>query len=91
MKTSLKSIIFLSVILTCCVSCDFLETPPSADLDETRVFSDRTLTERFLTGIYAEGVPLGFSMSSSGIDRRLCGSSTLGSACDEAEEGALCL
>ena len=87
-KNLLKSIIFLSVILTCCVSCDFLETPPSADLDETKVFSDRTLTERYLTGIYAEGVPLGFSMGSSGTDRRLCASSTLGSACDEAEDGA---
>ena len=48
-----------------------MEAPPSVDLDEDGVFADRTLTEQYITGIYAEGMPLGFSMGSSGIDRKL--------------------
>lgn len=78
-------------IICCCIlgSCgDYLEAPPSVDLDEDKVFADRTLTEKYLTGIYADGMPLGFSMSSSNTDRRLGSSSTLGSACDEAEDVA---
>lgn len=71
-----------------CSCADYLETPPSVDLDENKVFADRSLTERYLTGVYAEGMPLGFCMSSSNTDRRLCSSSTLGSACDEAEDVA---
>ncbi|ETD17584.1 hypothetical protein HMPREF1199_01835 [Hoylesella oralis CC98A] len=71
-----------------CSCTDYLETPPSVDLDENKVFADRSLTERYLTGVYAEGMPLGFCMSSSNTDRRLCSSSTLGSACDEAEDVA---
>ena len=57
-------------------------------MDEDGVFADRTLTEQYITGIYAEGMPLGFSMGSSGIDRKLCATSTLAGACDEAEQGA---
>lgn len=68
-------------------ACDFLEAPPSTGLNEDGVFADRTLTERYITGIYAEGLPLGFSMGSSGIDRGLCATSTHAGACDEAESG----
>lgn len=68
--------------------CNFLEAPPSTDLNEDKVFSDRTLCERFITGIYAEGMPLGFSMNSDNIDRGLCATSTRAGACDEGEAGA---
>lgn len=87
----MKKIIYLISIILFFIgnSCsDYLEAPPSVDLDEDGVFADRTLTEQYITGIYAEGMPLGFSMSSSNTDRRLGASSTLGGACDEAEEGA---
>ena len=67
---------------------DYLETPPSVELDEDKVFADRTLAEKYLTGIYAQGLPLGFNASTSNTDRRLGSSSTLGSACDEAEDVA---
>src|SRR5690554_1280110 len=80
--------LFLMVFF--CFSCsDYLEAPPSVDLNEDDVFSDRTLVEQYLTGIYAEGMPNGFNMSTSNLDRRLIGPSTLGGACDEAEEGPI--
>ncbi|WP_195906764.1 MULTISPECIES: RagB/SusD family nutrient uptake outer membrane protein [Prevotellaceae] len=87
----MKKYHFLKIIMSSMFLCsctDYLETPPSVDLDENKVFADRSLTERYLTGVYAEGMPLGFCMSSSNTDRRLCSSSTLGSACDEAEDVA---
>ena len=88
----MKRIAYICAILLSSVlmfSCsDYLEAPPSVDLDEDGVFADRTLTEQYITGIYAEGMPLGFSMGSSGIDRKLCATSTLAGACDEAEQGA---
>lgn len=68
--------------------CNFLEAPPSTDLNEDKVFSDRTLCERFITGIYAEGMPLGFCMNSEDIDRGLLSTSTRAGACDEGESGA---
>lgn len=84
-----KNLIYILVCGALLTSCsDYLETPPSAELDENKVFADRTLTESYLTGVYAEGMPLGFSMNSSDADRKLAASSTLASACDEAEEGA---
>ena len=87
MKTyKLLTIFICSLSLFSCA--DYLEAPPSVDLNEDKVFSDRALAERYLTGIYAEGMPLGFCMSSDNTDRRLCSSSTLGSACDEAEDVA---
>jgi len=67
---------------------DYLETPPSVELDEDKMFADRTLAEKYLTGIYAQGLPLGFNASTNNTDRRLGSSSTLGSACDEAEDVA---
>ncbi len=85
-KTAYLLMIALSAVIGGC--SDYLEAPPSVDLDENKVFTDRTLTERYLTGVYAEGMPLGFSMSSSNTDRRLTASSTLGSACDEGEDVA---
>ncbi len=87
----MKTIIYVASCLLTAVlgACsDYLEAPPTVDLDENKVFADRVLTEQFLTGVYAEGMPLGFAMSSSNADRRLCAASTLGPACDEAEEGA---
>ena len=45
--------------------CDFLEAPPTVEMNEDDVFADRTLCEKFITGIYAEGMPLGFSMDDS--------------------------
>lgn len=79
-----------AIILTCgglLTSCsDYLEAPPSVDLDENGVFADRTLAEEFLTGIYADGMPLGFSMSTSNTDRGLSDGSLWG-ATDEAEDG----
>ena len=82
-----KIIKYFGLILTVAVagSCDFLEAPPSTDLNEDSVFADRSLCEQFITGIYAEGMPLGFSMNSSNIDRGLCATSTRAGACDEAE------
>ena len=85
-RTNFIYILVCGALLTSC--SDYLETPPSAELDENKVFADRTLTESYLTGVYAEGMPLGFSMNSSDADRKLAASSTLASACDEAEEGA---
>lgn len=79
-------IVFLATLLYGCA--DYLEAPPTVELDEDMVFADRSLTERYLTGVYAEGMPLGFCMSSSNTDRRLLSSSTLGSACDEGEDVA---
>lgn len=68
-------------------SCsDYLEAPPSVELDENGVFADRTLAEQYLTGVYAEGMPLGFSMSTSNTDRGLSDGALWG-ACDEAEDG----
>ena len=85
-----KNLIYILVCGALLTSCsDYLETPPSAELDENKVFADRTLTESYLTGVYAEGMPLGFSMNSSDADRKLAASSTLASACDEAEEGGV--
>ena len=84
--TYICAILLSSVLMFSC--SDYLEAPPSVDLDEDGVFADRTLTEQYITGIYAEGMPLGFSMGSSGIDRKLCATSTLAGACDEAEQGA---
>ena len=81
------SSIMLAALTTAC--SDFLETPPSVELDEDKVFADRTLAEKYLTGIYAQGLPLGFNASTSNTDRRLGSSSTLGSACDEAEDVAV--
>ena len=68
--TYICAILLSSVLMFSC--SDYLEAPPSVDLDEDGVFADRTLTEQYITGIYAEGMPLGFSMGSSGIDRKLC-------------------
>ena len=68
--------------------CNFLEAPTSTDLNEDKEFSDRTLCERFITGIYAEGMPLGFCMNSEDIDRGLLSTSTRAGACDEGESGA---
>ena len=85
----MKQIIYTVAILLAgaLASCsDFLETPPSVELDENGVFADRTLTEQYLTGVYAEGMPLGFSMSSSTTDRGLSDGALWG-ACDEAEDG----
>lgn len=85
----MKQIIYTVAILLAgaLASCsDFLETPPSVELDENGVFADRTLTEQYLTGVYAEGMPLGFSMSSSNTDRGLSDGALWG-ACDEAEDG----
>ena len=73
--TYICAILLSSVLMFSC--SDYLEAPPSVDLDEDGVFADRTLTEQYITGIYAEGMPLGFSMGSSGIDRKLCATSTL--------------
>ena len=67
--------------------CDFLEAPPTVEMNEDDVFADRTLCEKFITGIYAEGMPLGFSMDDSSTDRLLYGTSTHGGSCDEAESG----
>lgn len=72
--TYICAILLSSVLMFSC--SDYLEAPPSVDLDEDGVFADRTLTEQYITGIYAEGMPLGFSMGSSGIDRKLCATST---------------
>lgn len=85
----MKKIIYVSIVVACALlsSCgDYLEAPPTVELDENKVFQDRTLTERYLTGIYAEGMPLGFNMKTSGTDSRLHSSSTLASACDEGED-----
>ncbi len=86
MKT-IRYISAIALLLTLGACKDYLEAPLTTDMNEDMVFSDRTLAERFVTGIYADGMPQGFSMSSSNLDRRLVGTSTLGSACDEAEEG----
>ena len=50
-----KNIKYFGLILTVAVagSCDFLEAPPSTDLNEDSVFADRSLCEQFITGIYA--------------------------------------
>lgn len=85
-KSIYLSIALASILLAGCG--DYLEAPPTVELDETKVFADRALTERYLTGVYAEGMPLGFCMSSTNTDRRLLSSSTLGSACDEGEDVA---
>ena len=58
--TYICAILLSSVLMFSC--SDYLEAPPSVDLDEDGVFADRTLTEQYITGIYAEGMPLGFSM-----------------------------
>ena len=87
----MKKFIYLSIILLAAMATacsDYLETPPSVELDEDKVFADRTLAEKYLTGIYAQGLPLGFNASTNNTDRRLGSSSTLGSACDEAEDVA---
>ena len=87
----MKRFIYLSIILLAAMATacsDYLETPPSVELDEDKVFADRTLAEKYLTGIYAQGLPLGFNASTNNTDRRLGSSSTLGSACDEAEDVA---
>ena len=65
--TYICAILLSSVLMFSC--SDYLEAPPSVDLDEDGVFADRTLTEQYITGIYAEGMPLGFSMGSSGMER----------------------
>lgn len=78
------SLVFVLAFLSAC--SDYLEAPPTVELDENKVFQDRTLTERYLTGVYAEGMPLGFNMRTSGTDSRLHSSSTLASACDEGED-----
>lgn len=81
----LISLVYITGLLF--FSCsDYLEAPPTVELDEDGVFADRTLAEQYITGIYAEGMPNGFNMSTSNTDRRLVGTSTLGGACDEAEE-----
>lgn len=90
----MKNLLYLFSLLLItgffCFSCsDYLEAPPTVDLDEDGVFADRTLVEQYITGIYAEGMPNGFNMSTSNLDRRLIGPSTLGGACDEAEEGPI--
>lgn len=68
-------------------ACDFLEAPPSTSMNEDDVFGDRTLCEQYIAGIYAEGMPLGFSLSSSNLDRGLCATLARAGACDEAEAG----
>lgn len=83
MKSKIISVLVVAVALFS--ACDFLEAPPSTELDENAVFADRALAEQYITGIYAEGMPLGFSMNSSNIDRGLCATSTHAGACDEAE------
>ena len=55
--TYICAILLSSVLMFSC--SDYLEAPPSVDLDEDGVFADRTLTEQYITGIYAEGMPLG--------------------------------
>lgn len=85
MKSKIISVLVVAVALFS--ACDFLEAPPSTELDENAVFADRALAEQYITGIYAEGMPLGFSMNSSNIDRGLCATSTHAGACDEAEAG----
>ena len=81
----MKKFIYLSIILlaaTATACSDYMETPSSVELDEDRVFADRTLAEKYFTGIYAQGLPLGFNASSINIDRRLGSTSTLAPACD---------
>ena len=69
----MKRIAYICAILLSSVlmfSCsDYLEAPPSVDLDEDGVFADRTLTELFLSGSLAEGMPRGFAMGWSVSDR----------------------
>ena len=60
MKSKIISVLVVAVALFS--ACDFLEAPPSTELDENAVFADRALAEQYITGIYAEGMPLGFSM-----------------------------
>ena len=50
--TYICAILLSSVLMFSC--SDYLEAPPSVDLDEDGVFADRTLTEQYITGIYAE-------------------------------------
>ena len=59
--TYICAILLSSVLMFSC--SDYLEAPPSVDLDEDGVFADRTLTEQYITGIYAEGMPLGYCHS----------------------------
>ena len=69
----MKRFIYLSIILLAAMATacsDYLETPPSVELDEDKVFADRTLAEKYLTGIYAQGLPLGFNASTNNTDRR---------------------
>lgn len=87
MKKIFGNIVSCTVAAMAFCGCNFLEAPPSTDLDEDDVFADRTLCEKFITGIYAEGLPLGFSMNAENIDRGLCATSTRAGACDEGEAG----
>ena len=73
-KSSYIAWIFAPVLLVAC--SDFLETPPSVDYGENEVFATRADAEKLLTTLYAEGMPYGFCMSSSGLRlrrRRGCG------------------
>ena len=48
--TYICAILLSSVLMFSC--SDYLEAPPSVDLDEDGVFADRTLTEQYLSLIH---------------------------------------
>ena len=47
--TYICAILLSSVLMFSC--SDYLEAPPSVDLDEDGVFADRTLTEQYITSM----------------------------------------
>jgi hypothetical protein len=90
MKISIYIILTLIFITLFSCTKDFLEEPPSLDLDEDKVFSNTEQTLALIATTYQISIPQGYPLINNNNDgvyysfRRLTGS-VLAAACDEGD------